>query len=54
MCFELNGIELEIKIYGYNILCLIKIKNVYFVEFYLLIIWMLLKFVLLYFRLFEY
>lgn len=38
MCFELNGIEFEIKIYGYNILCLIKIKNVYFVEFDFLII----------------
>lgn len=38
MCFELNGTEFEIKIHGYNILYLTKIKNVHFVEFYLLII----------------
>lgn len=54
MCFELNGTELEIKIHGYNILCLTKIKNVHFVEFYLLIIWTLLKLALLHFRLSEY
>lgn len=54
MCFELNGTEFEIKIHGYNILCLTKSKNVHFVEFDFLIIWTLLKLALLHFRLSEY